>query len=454
MFSSVSSRCLRRNAKRTKPRASTLRVEQLETRLLLAGSAPDLNIQPILGTEGDDAFNFVGGATPDDWTVEVNGVAQTLAGGTTGVSFDGLGGEDTVTLTGTDGVETATLTPNEVTFVDDTGNNTGVTAVNCEIVSIDGQGGADVASFYDSAGDDTLITREDSVEFSGTGFDQTLTDFTYVHAYAKNGGDDVASMYDSTANETFIGTPTYSKMYCGRYYYRAKFFEIVHAYATTEDGGADTARMFDSAGSDRFIATPEYAKMYGSSYFCRAKFFESATGYASAGGTDIARLWDGAGDDKLVATPTKARLFNATANLTDNFDVTARGFEHVVAHSTDGFDTARMFGEVGVKDVFRCRANKSTFKGAGQRITARDFRSVNVFGNAGEADVAKLHDTAGNDHLEANGNWASLARAGAAYPLYLATDLSLVRAYATTGTNTTNIDAAVDFLMIEGDWQQ
>ena len=41
------------------------------------------------------------GATPDKWTVTVNGVAQQVPSDATGVVFDGLGGNDTVVLTGT-----------------------------------------------------------------------------------------------------------------------------------------------------------------------------------------------------------------------------------------------------------------------------------------------------------------------------------------------------------------
>ena len=113
------------------------------------------------GTAGDDTFNFVAGPTYDSWTIEINGAARAIDPRATGVHFDGLGGADTVTFTGTAG------------------------------------DGADVASLYDSPGDDTLVTGPDSVQFSGTGFSQTVTNFPTVHTYATAG---------ATAEHSFTST--------------------------------------------------------------------------------------------------------------------------------------------------------------------------------------------------------------------------------------------------------
>ena len=112
-----------------------------------------------------------------------------------------------------------------------------------------------------------------------------------------------------------------------------------------------------------------------------------------------------------------------------------------------------MFGLVGQTDVFRGRSHKSTYYGTGYDYTVRRFDTVTVYGNGDTGDVAKLHDTAGDDHLVATHERVSLSRSTGNRTLLHVLDFPTVRAYSTTGNDTTEIEAAVDFLMLEGAWQ-
>ncbi len=401
--------------------------------------------QWFTGTEGDDTFEFIAGATNDTWVVRINDVVQTVDSRAIGVYFDGLDGNDTATLTGTEGVDTADLSPTEARMVGDTYT---VTAVQIETSYVDGVAGKDVASLVDSSGDDTAVFNVGETTLSGTGFEQTVANFPTVHAYARNGGTDTASFYDSARDDTFKADPAVSKLYGSGFYHRVKFFDVVHAYAKA--GGDDTARFFDSEGRDTFISYPEFQKMYsGDDYYCRAKFFDTIVAYSTEGGSDVARLYDSAGDDRLIMTPEKARLYDTD----ETYDVTARWFETVVAYGTDGNDTARLFGKAGEQDVYRGRSHKSVFYGTDYEYTIRRFDTVTVNANGGDGDVAKLHDTSGDDHLAASGTTATLSRTNGTRTLYEVVDFPTVRAYSTTGNDTTEIEAAVDFLMLEGAWQ-
>ncbi|MGI6416410.1 MAG: hypothetical protein ACOX1P_12135 [Thermoguttaceae bacterium] len=55
----------------------------------------------LLGTTGADTFEFIGGATPKDWVIKVNGTAYTAASTVEKIIFEGMGGNDTVSIKGT-----------------------------------------------------------------------------------------------------------------------------------------------------------------------------------------------------------------------------------------------------------------------------------------------------------------------------------------------------------------
>ena len=79
--------------------------------------------------------------------------------------------------------------------------------------------------------------------------------------------------------------------------------------------------------------------------------------------------------------------------------------------------------------------------------TTRSFGSEN-----GGYDVAKIHDTAGDDVLAAGDNWTSLSvdLAGRLDLLYEAIGFDVVRAYRSEGRDIAPGTAAIDHLMLKG----
>ena len=132
-------------------------------------------------------------------------------------------------------------------------------------------GGVDVAKFYDSPGNDTYLTTPTyaapfNTEFNANGmhgFYNRAKFFEGVHAFATAGGTDVANFYDSTANDTLVATPTYAapfnptykEQYTNGFYNRAKFFEATDAFATA--GGVDEARLYDSTVERHVLCRPD-----------------------------------------------------------------------------------------------------------------------------------------------------------------------------------------------------
>ncbi len=251
-----------------------------------SGDDPAPTSVTLMGTSGDDVFEFVAGPTPASWTVMVNGVPYDVGPQIIAVEFDGLGGHDSVLLTGTNGNETLELWPGRGVLHGD-GYTATVTGV--ETIAAEGLGGNDVAKLYDSAGNDTFSAGPTEGALFGDNFYNRVKSFDAVHAYATAGGIDVAKLYDSAGDDTFSADPIQGALFGNGFYNRAKFFEGVHAYATA--GGIDMAKLHGSDGDDTFFGDSIQAALYGDGFYNRAKYFERANAYADAG-TDKAILHD------------------------------------------------------------------------------------------------------------------------------------------------------------------
>ena len=203
-------------------------------------------------------------------------------------------------------------------------------------INFDLGAGNDTVVLRDSSGDETLSAGSGQATFSGNGFTVTATGFEELLAYATQGGRDIASLYDTPGNDKFKSYPDLAKLYGGGYFLRAKAFDVVHAYAS---GGSDQARFFDSKGNDELRAAPTYTKMFGETYFARAKFFETVIAYSTAGGRDKAQVADSPGDDAF-----HGRSHKSTLTSDDGFDLTLRKFEEVRVQATaGGLDTAKLY---------------------------------------------------------------------------------------------------------------
>ena len=360
----------------------------------------------LLGTSGADTFEFIGGATPKDWVIKVNGKTYTAASTVEKILFEGMGGNDTVSIIGTAANESVSMWPGKVLFE---GVGYTVEATSVEIVTVDGKGGYDkVVEMNGSAGNDSFVIRVGQATATGTGYSQTAIGFEEVYAYARGGTDEVL-MYDTAGKDIFKadGSGGWASMQGDGYFHRAKGFHYAHGYSTSS---TDEAYLYDSAGDDDFKAyfddtkDVRFSKMSGSGYYHRAKNFPTVYAVANRGGEDRARLLASQNHvEEFVGTPSESKLSSAQAN----YSITAQLFETVLARSTRGDqDKAVFFDEPNTtnKQVFKGLHEKGELFGKSAsgrdfQVTARKFATVEATATPGTGHIARLIDTAGDDHL-------------------------------------------------------
>ena len=324
----------------------------------------------IYGTSGNDVFTLTPGAPDNTVTVTTNAIITTYTFDAATIKsyfFDGLGGTDQVNYTASVAAvdDTAVVYPTTGTM---TQTDLGLEWKNFEEARLDGGGGTNSVSFYDSAGDDTFGATDALSRMYGTGFDNQAAGFFYSHAYSQNGGTDTATLYGSANDNTLVTTPKYAKITSTSYYVNAHTFRYAMAYAGA--GGNDVAMMNDSAGNDTFVATPTYAKFYNSTFYTRATDFRYVKAYANSGGTDSAQLSDSAGNDTFTSTPSYGKLTGAA------FYIVAYSFDSVVAYANNGgTDTAKMVGSTG-DDTFTSNTVYSIMSGSGYNVRAQYFDQV------------------------------------------------------------------------------
>ncbi len=368
-------------------------------------SDDDLQAQPVSstsetielkGTAGDDTFEFVAGATPSQWVVKVNGVAQAVVDDISEVVFDGLGGNDIALLTGTDGSESLVMAVGTSTF---TGDGFIVTLNNVEQVKADGLGGDDTASIYDTVGDDFVVTWSDGALLTADTVEFRADDFEQVYVHAQNGGYDAAKMYDSAGDDTLTATRETTTLTDGHFISQLEGVEAIDAYASS--GGNDVATLYDSAGDDTFASGPIEGKLFNDSYYNRAKLFDEVVVIASTG-NDVAKLYDSAGDDHFVSTPTEATLSG------EGFSNTVQGFDAVHAYATQGGnDVATLYDSAG-DDLLVAQHEQTALYNSNFYTRAKFFEEVAIHADNGGNDRASLYDSAGDDVVNATDDWAEI----------------------------------------------
>ena len=332
----------------------------------------------------------------------------------------------TTTVYGTEGDDTFEFDASASRVITINGVRYAFEDAEVESVSFAAGNGYDMVILRDSPGNETLESRTGSVSFSnGEGsFSVDVTGFEEMLAYAKAGGDDTAILHDSPKNDKFKAelAKDYAKMYGGQLYHRVKFFDEVYAYST---GGTDLARLFGSADDDMFEGQKDESRFVASGYDVRVQAFPRVIAYAGKGGSDTATLTDSALKDEFHGKSHKSEMFDML---------------------TDG-------------DVYKITARR--FNDAYFMATNREGQNLD-----GGRDKAKLWDTpqsvnhSGNDYLEAkyddnNESWASLSTQETGLDmLYEAIAFEWVKAYGSTGENTIDKAAEVDFLMLDGDWNE
>ncbi|NMC19448.1 MAG: hypothetical protein GYA33_03415 [Thermogutta sp.] len=310
------------------------------TRLLDPPGVEPLGVEvaqlSLRGSEGDDVIEFIAGAAPENWTVKINGNLQAIPKSLTYLLIDGLGGRDTVSILATAGNDTAVVWADgaAVMFAD----LYRFQAENIESVAIDGRGGTDSLTVYDSPRVDTVTAYPGLLTISDAEntYSHTATNFEQVLMVSQAGGADVAFLNDSPGDDLFTGTPDYGELTGAGFRLRAEDFYYVHAYA--RNGGFDAAQLYDSTGDDRFVATPDYSLFDGSDFYFRAKFFDAVHAYSKNGGYDTALIKGSAGDDKVVLDAVQARLNSGS------YIHRAKFFEEVTFRGNGGRDIAYATG--------------------------------------------------------------------------------------------------------------
>ena len=72
--------------------------------------------------------------------------------------------------------------------------------------------------------------------------------------------------------------------------------------------------------------------------------------------------------------------------------------------------------------------------------------------DAGGQDSAYLTDSPGTDYLEADAGWVQLSNAEVGF-LHWLSDYEFVEATSRHGPDLKDVTPAVDFLLLQGDWQ-
>ncbi len=427
----------------------------------------DDGVVVVNGTDGDDIFEF--GADGDAYAI-VNGVRYEL-GVVHSVSFDGGDGYDTAHLTSVDPNtdDNAEIWPDHGTFF--SGGVT-VTLTSVESINLDGRGGDDTVLIHDSPGDDELYARptssiqpvgsitvndfdSENPDFVST-YSHSMWDFEYLTTRSTNGLD-VASFYDSDGDDTFIGKQFETVLSGEGFHFRAEDYAYTHGYAKA--GGIDSAALYDTPGNDRFKGSSIYARMFKGTSQRRAKFFESVVAYSTAGGDDDARLFDSYRSDRMTATPSETRLEGEDGA----YDLTVVSFDEVLVRAgSGGFDTATFVGGEGNDLLLHKWLRQDTLtvspktemmdfdtKGEVYDITARRFHKTTAIDGEGGYDIAKFWDTLEDDRFVASGDTAALYSPDNEL-LYDAVAFDRVTInHVNGGDDTTEEDEDLDFMLGE-----
>jgi hypothetical protein len=397
----------------------------------------------LSGTEGDDLFEFIAGATPSSWIVRVNGVVQSIPLTSVGVQFNGMGGTDRAILRGSDAQDVVTI---------DAGEGRGsmisrlydVTVRGMEAIEIDGDGGTeDLLTVIDSAGDDLLVATQEGITLSGEGFQHQATGFETMIARATR-GEDTVKLYDSAGDDRVRLSQAQTVMFAGDLIYQADNFERVHTYASD---GHDQAYLYGTPADEHFAATSGSAIMKAensTNAYMRAQGFD-LVGAFGLGGEDTANFFDSAGHDVFTGTPKMAQM-----NFQNGVQTSAFGFSQMEATSHRGNDEAILVGSQK-NDSFQGTAEGGRLSSADYELQVHHFAKTNVIATKGisDHDSAILLDTEGDDVVRAHGPRVLMEADGE--DLYQLIAFDQVTVQKENGGDD-QVESTVDYLFKMGAW--
>ncbi len=376
-----------------------------------------------------DAASGSASVLSDDFSMVVDSVEE--------IHVDGDNGYDSAVILGTDGVDDIAMQLESATL---TSTGAILDVFDIELIQIDAGQGEDESTFTGSAWDEEVFLYPDSGLYRNDVTDLppgTARRDYYIetlgietNTVANGGGTDVVSMYDSVGDEVYRTEPGEATLVGPGFSQTILGFPIVHAYA--KQGGNDVAWLQDSPVYDKLRGTPTIAYLRGGGYFNRAKFFDEVHASSTAGGNDFVVFSDSAGADTLDFTPAESLLAG------NGYSLQAEEFERILVRSGRGFDVANITTGTN-HNAIRARAHKVVLYGGRLDLVARAFDEYHVQ-SPGGSDLANLHDTPDDDHLEAADDWARLSKnPGALDLLYEVVGFAYVHAYHSTGNDTTDI---------------
>ena len=198
-----------------------------------------------------------------------------------------------------------------------------------ETVEFIGGGGADRATLFDSAGDDTLNSRPANATLEGVGFRFDVQQVDRIFVHAVNGGNDVAFLQDGLGDDHLAVRPQFTSLRsfnsvssiadqrADDTFQLAYGFDRVHAFAN--QAGFDSIEINDSTGDDTLSISDARSVIAGPGYNVSASGFESTVASATSGGNDVARIY--ANSDTSEANSGTSENSSADGSLSDRWDI-------------------------------------------------------------------------------------------------------------------------------------
>jgi subtilisin family serine protease len=303
---------------------------------------PEPNPAPEPSTPSNSLLTgYTGSSESDEVVLDLSSLLSTTNGGVSGdtllsdstgtytldttetIVIDGGAGGDVLRIMGSAEAETLLLRPptnedgvSRLTYLG------GVIEIRgFENISFVGGGGLDLATMYDSTGDDVLTASSQTARMSGVGFEFRVDNVPKLFAHATAGGNDSAHLNDSSGDDRLVIRPQFSSLRNETQTQAVFGFERVYAYA--EAGGHDTADLGDSEADDVMSISQTNATISSNGYRATAIGFDDVTAKASAGGDDTVRIYVTQSGGTWHSTDSLTQWIGA-----DGTSRIARGFEH------------------------------------------------------------------------------------------------------------------------------
>ncbi|MEM8736172.1 MAG: hypothetical protein AAGG44_18220, partial [Planctomycetota bacterium] len=256
-----------------------------------------------------------------------------------------------------------------------------------EQIDFSGDGGDDVARFYDSAGDDSFVAQPFAANWSGDGFSHSANGFSRMYVYGGQGGDDSAQLTGSEGRDNFVARPGDSKFYSADSYIRLVDIQNVSASANDAD---DRAYLHgDQTGDDTLTVDNGNVSLSGNAYAVSADGFSYTLASAGVGGNDAASLQGSEADEEFRSEHTTANWLQGSSQ------VVMKGFESIDVSGGGGNDRARLTGS-HLDEHFTSDGGTASLASSATTITTRGFNTLDAYGEGGQ-DTASVRGGDGSD---------------------------------------------------------